>query len=61
MPGFYLLAGPDWHGEVPAGITQVFRSSTNTGFIAPVNLFIVCLTLKAFGDTPALGWRSASP
>ena len=30
-PGFYLLAGPNWQGEVPAGITEVFRSSTNTG------------------------------
>jgi hypothetical protein len=34
-PGFYLLAGPDWQGDVPAGITAVFRCSTNTGFIAP--------------------------
>jgi hypothetical protein len=34
-PGFYLLVGPKWNGEVPKGITQVFRASTNTGFIAP--------------------------
>jgi hypothetical protein len=34
-PGFYLLVGPNWHGDVPKGITRVFRSSTNTGFIAP--------------------------
>lgn len=34
-PGFYLLVGPDWHGEVPKGITKVFRSSTNTGLVAP--------------------------
>lgn len=34
-PGFYLLVGPDWKGEVPAGITRVFRSPSNTGFIAP--------------------------
>jgi hypothetical protein len=34
-PGFYLLAGPNWHESVPEGITEVFRSSTNTGFIAP--------------------------
>ncbi|GAA1062021.1 DUF1254 domain-containing protein [Agromyces bracchium] len=27
-PGHYLLVGPDWHGEVPAGITDVFRSPT---------------------------------
>lgn len=34
-PGFYLLVGPGWHGDVPKGITKVFRSSTNTGFVAP--------------------------
>src|SRR5215468_10655186 len=34
-PGFYLLVGPDWHGEVPKGITKVFRSPTSTGFVAP--------------------------
>jgi hypothetical protein len=34
-PGFYLLVGPDWQGEVPKGITKVFRSPTNTGFVAP--------------------------
>ena len=34
-PGFYLLVGPNWEGEVPAGITRAFRSSTNTGFVGP--------------------------
>ena len=34
-PGFYLLVGPDWHGEVPKGITKVFRSSTNSGVVIP--------------------------
>jgi hypothetical protein len=34
-PGFYLLAGPDWKGAVPKGITKVFRSPSNTGMIAP--------------------------
>ncbi|AMO25311.1 hypothetical protein UC35_07360 [Ramlibacter tataouinensis] len=34
-PGFYLLVGPQWQGEVPRGITQVFRSSTNTAFVVP--------------------------
>jgi hypothetical protein len=42
-PGFYLLVGPDWKGEVPKGITKVFRSSTNTGLVAP---------RVAQGDTP---------
>ncbi|MGB3126041.1 MAG: DUF1254 domain-containing protein [Pseudomonas sp.] len=34
-PGFYLLVGPDWHGAVPKGITQVFRARTQTGFVIP--------------------------
>ncbi|WP_287255856.1 DUF1254 domain-containing protein [Mesorhizobium sp.] len=34
-PGFYLLAGPDWNGEVPAGITKVFRAKTGTAFVVP--------------------------
>lgn len=33
-PGDYLVAGPDWKGEVPPGITKVFRSST--GFSAAI-------------------------
>jgi hypothetical protein len=34
-PGFYLLVGPNWKGEVPRGITKVFRASTNTGYVIP--------------------------
>ncbi|HYC25616.1 MAG TPA: DUF1254 domain-containing protein, partial [Roseiarcus sp.] len=34
-PGFYLLVGPNWRGEVPKGVTRVFRSTTDTGFVAP--------------------------
>lgn len=34
-PGFYLLVAPDWQGDVPKGITKVFRSPTNTGLAAP--------------------------
>lgn len=34
-PGFYLLVGPEWEGDVPNGITSVYRSSTSTGFAAP--------------------------
>jgi hypothetical protein len=34
-PGFYLFVGPDWKGEVPKGITKVFRASTNTGYVMP--------------------------
>ena len=28
-PGFYLVVGPNWKGETPAGINGVVRSSTN--------------------------------
>jgi hypothetical protein len=35
QPGFYLLAGPDWNGAVPKGITKVFRSPTNVGYMIP--------------------------
>jgi len=34
-PGFYLLVGPNWKGEVPKGITKTFRSKTGTAFIVP--------------------------
>ena len=34
-PGFYLLVGPDWKGVVPAGISKVFRASTNLGVLIP--------------------------
>jgi hypothetical protein len=33
--GFYLLAGPNWQGDAPKGITRVFRASSNTGLVAP--------------------------
>src|SRR4051794_6217908 len=34
-PGFYLMVGPDWKGAIPDGITAVFRSKTQTGFVVP--------------------------
>ena len=34
-PGFYMIAGPNWKGEVPAGITAVVRSSTELVFSIP--------------------------
>ena len=34
-PGFYLLVGPNWQGEVPEGIAAVIRSSTEYTFAAP--------------------------
>ncbi|HMQ92852.1 MAG TPA: DUF1254 domain-containing protein [Amaricoccus sp.] len=34
-PGFYLLAGPTWNGEVPKGITGVVRASTSLANVIP--------------------------
>ena len=34
-PGFYLLAGRDWQGVVPARITGVFRADTSSGYVLP--------------------------
>jgi hypothetical protein len=34
-PGFYLLVGPDWDSEKPAGINAVFRCSTQLGMVIP--------------------------
>jgi hypothetical protein len=34
-PGFYLLVGPDWKGDTPKGIAQVFRSRTETAMVVP--------------------------
>lgn len=34
-PGMYLLVGPDWNGEVPEGIQDVYRSQTNLGAVFP--------------------------
>ena len=34
-PGFYMIVGPNWNGEVPKGITAVVRSSTDLVFVVP--------------------------
>lgn len=34
-PGFYLLVGPNWKGDVPEGITAVIRSSTEYAMAGP--------------------------
>jgi len=34
-PGFYLLVGPNWKGETPAGVNAVFRSSTDLAAVLP--------------------------
>ena len=34
-PGFYMIVGRNWNGEVPAGITTVVRSPTDLVFAIP--------------------------
>jgi hypothetical protein len=34
-PGFYLLVGPNWEGEVPEGVSAVIRSSTELAMTVP--------------------------
>lgn len=34
-PGFYLLVGPNWQGQVPDGICEVFRSPTELANVIP--------------------------
>jgi hypothetical protein len=34
-PGFYMLVGPKWQGDIPRGITKIFRASSNTGIVIP--------------------------
>ena len=34
-PGFYLVVGPDWEGQPPDGISDVFRSPTNLVALCP--------------------------
>ncbi|MGB8407376.1 MAG: DUF1254 domain-containing protein [Mycobacterium sp.] len=31
--GKYLLSGPDWHGETPAGVERVIKSATDFAFV----------------------------
>jgi hypothetical protein len=34
-PGFYLIAGPNWKGEIPEGVTAAVRSSTEFANVIP--------------------------
>ena len=33
--GFYMVVGPEWQGNKPAGVTKIFRSSTNLAVVVP--------------------------
>lgn len=34
-PGFYMIVGPHWNGELPKGIIAAIRSSTDLVFVVP--------------------------
>lgn len=34
-PGFYLIAGPDWHGVAPPEVAGVLRCPTKIGYVLP--------------------------
>jgi hypothetical protein len=34
-PGFYMIVGPEWKGDVPPAMNGVFRSPTNLAYIIP--------------------------
>ena len=46
-PGFYMIVGPRWTGELPKGITAAIRSSTNLVFVVP----------RIFKDSTHRGYR----
>jgi hypothetical protein len=50
-PGFYLLVGPNWKGDVPASITAVVRCSTELACVAP----------RVFKDDTAKDARTIQP
>jgi len=53
-PGFYLMAGPNWDGQAPDGITQVFRSPTELAAFCP-RLFLNDTAEDRQAILPALG------
>jgi hypothetical protein len=34
-PGFYMIVGPNWHGDLPRGINEVLHSTTSLVFCVP--------------------------
>jgi hypothetical protein len=50
-PGFYMMVGPNWQGEVPPGIKAVVRSSTELAFAIP----------RAFKDDTAEDSKAIQP
>jgi len=50
-PGFYLMVGPNWNGETPAGITAILRSFTS----------VVTMGARVFMDDTAEDHKAIQP
>ena len=50
-PGFYMVVGPNWKGETPAGIAGVVRSSTDFAVTMP-RIFITTLLRIRLPSSP---------
>jgi hypothetical protein len=66
--GRFLLVGPDWQGEVPPGITGVFRSTTwlafglyRTQLLGEGDLARVHAIQNGFGVTPLSAYLGKAP
>ncbi|MBX7243874.1 MAG: DUF1254 domain-containing protein, partial [Candidatus Sumerlaeaceae bacterium] len=69
-PGDYMVAGPDWKGEAPAGIKKMFRSSTQfsiaifrTQLLNPEDMPNVAKVQAGYKATPLSGFlkKPAAP
>jgi hypothetical protein len=66
--GDYLVAGPDWKGEAPAGIKSLFRSSTQfsmaifrTQLFAAADMDNVKKVQSGYKGQPLSAWLKQSP
>jgi hypothetical protein len=67
-PGDYLVVGPDWKGETPAGIKKVFRSSTQfsaaayrTQLFGPADMPNVVKIQAGYKVQPLSAWLKQPP
>ena len=60
--GAYLLAGPGWKGEKPAGIKKVIRSETDIAFVLyRTQLFSPTTSTTSRGSRPATRFSRSQP
>ncbi len=57
-PGFYLLAGPNWQGEIPDGIIEVLRSPTALANVIPDCLWTILMKTAPISSPLSIRWSS---